>query len=395
MLRPQLKQLVSSTGLLEPARQIRRSLSVKQRVREYGASEQIYVGFQPDHTVVHCGNAAIWLNASVRSEPLLRGMVDHFHFHHSAVAPRLVDGVSVADFSKRAVHRLTRLGGEVELTFHNDYIAIRKGEREIRIRPSHHVYVWDMGNFFDYYHGAVVPEMRNGVAVVDYSRPKLHQLRRSGVEFEFPSLPESDESTEPYLSILQPKEGDAILDLGAYAGASAFFLSRAVGPSGLIVSLEPDATNFRYLQANIARHQLRNVKPVQKGVWKERGTLAFQAEGSMGSSVVEIIRRDSSVKKVEVMTLEDAAALLEGRTVAAVKMDIEGAELAVLQNSAEFLRRHRARFIVEVHFIDGVQPVEEVCEIFRAADYSVDLPLQGTGGGGLVAAWPNSAHLPK
>src|SRR5450759_684704 len=174
-----------------------------------------------------------------------------------------------------------RLGFDLE--YRADQILVRKLDRQIKIDSRHEVYLMDMVNFFDYYHGAVPPKMVDRIAVVDYSRPALQQLSRSGVEFEFPSLPESDESTEVYVVALDLQPGEVVFDLGAYAGASAYFLAKAVGPDGMVISFEPDELNFRYLQANIARHGLTNVRPVNKGIWSETANLEFQAEGNMGS----------------------------------------------------------------------------------------------------------------
>ncbi len=396
-----VKALLARAGLLEHVRRVRRSLvpGSRQRAaaREYAQHRGVDLAFDSKHIAIRKDTREIRISLSCGRGPCLVGMVDHFDYHHSAVVPKTVNGLTIADFSRPQVHRLTSFGVEVEssgveveLSFQETFIAICKGNREIRINPSHDVYVWDTGNFFDHYHSAVTPTMRNGVAVVDYSRPQVHRLTRSGLEFEFPSLPESDESTEAYLAALNLQPGDVVLDLGAYVGASAYFLAQAVGPTGLIASFEPDEATFRCLEANVARHRLANVKTFQKGIWSETTTLAFQSEGNLGSSVVQIVGRDSNVKTIDVVTLDDAAALAGGKRVAAVKMDIEGAELAVLKNASDFLRRHRPTLIVEAHFVDGRLDAEEVCEFLRSNDYSVDFVSQNTGDRRLIGARPNS-----
>jgi FkbM family methyltransferase len=230
--------------------------------------------------------------------------------------------------------------------------------------------------------------MTHGVAVVDYSRPALQKLARSGVEFEFPSLPESDESTEIYLSYLAVKPGDAVLDLGAYAGASAYFFAKAAGTDGIVVAFEPDEINFQYLKANIARHHLTTVRPVEKGVWSETTSLQFQAEGNLGSSAATISGRKSNVKWVPVLSLEAAAQLTEGKRVAAIKMDIEGAEVAVLKQAGGFLRQHRPRLVIEPHSVDGKMVTEEVCQILQSYGYVTERLSQGSQNWPLIAARP-------
>jgi FkbM family methyltransferase len=277
---------------------------------------------------------------------------------------------------------------DVSLEFKSCHIRVRKSNHVILISPEHELYLKDMINFFDYYHGAVIPNIIKGVAVVDYSHPTLQKLTRSGIEFDFPSLPESDESTEAYMTALDVKLGEAVFDLGAYAGASAYFLAKAVGTEGIVISFEPDEINFRYLRANITRHNLTNVRPVQKGVWSESTSLEFQAEGNMGSSIAKILRRKSNVKVVQVVSLEDAAKLTGGKRVSAVKMDIEGAEVVVLRKAGEFLREHQPRLIIEPHVVEGKMATEEICHILQNYGYVTELLSQGTQNWPLIAARP-------
>jgi FkbM family methyltransferase len=276
----------------------------------------------------------------------------------------------------------------IGLQFGRDQIEIRKSKCEIRINHKHEAYLADMINFFDYYHGAVVSEINNGISVVDYSQPRLQRLTRSGVEFEFPSLPESDESTETYMEALDLQPGEAVFDLGAYAGASAYFLSKAVGKDGIVVSFEPDETNYHYLIANIARHQLTNVRAIKKGIWNETTVLEFQAEGNMGSSAVSMTGRKSNVKAVPVVSLEDAVTLAGIPRVTAIKMDIEGAEITILRTAAHFLQTHRPKLVIEPHVVEGKMATEEICQILRDNAYQVELLHQGVQDWPLIAARP-------
>ena len=287
-----------------------------------------------------------------------------------------------------AMRQARKLG--VVLEFGSSQILVRKRNREIRINRKHEIYLPDMVNYFDYYHGAVFPSTANGVEFVDYSHAAMHRLKRSGVEFEFPSLPESDESTEAYLTALSLSPGDVVLDLGAYAGASAYFLAKAVGAGGTVLSLEPDETNFRYLRANIARHKLTNVRAVDKGVWSETTSLEFQAEGNLGSSAVSVLGRNTNVKVVEVLSLNDAVKLAGKKSirVAAIKMDIEGAEVAVVKSAGGFLQRHRPRMVIEPHFVNGRMCTEQICQLLRGYGYSVQLLTQGVQGWPLISASP-------
>ena len=395
-MKAQARTLLSKVGLLEPIRKARRSLvpHSRQLARDYARSCGVTLHFTRSYVAMRKDNREIRISKACASGPSLPSFLEHWAWHYSAVEPEWMDGRQVVDFSRPRVHQLTKSGQELELAFENTIIRLRDGDREVCINALHPTQAWDIGNAFEYFFSAVEPESRGGIAVVDYSGRRVHRLARSGLEFEFPSLPEADESTEIYVSSLGLEPGDFVLDLGAYAGASAYFLAQAVGPDGLVASFEPDATNFRSLAANVARHRLSNVMAVQKGVWRETTTLAFQAEGSMSSSIADVVGRRSNVSAIEVLSLDDAAALGGTRRVAAIKMDIEGAELAVLREAGAFLRKHRPRITVEPHWVQGQavgadgMDTDEVCAILRSYDYAVEVLTQGRLGWPVVIARP-------
>ncbi len=274
----------------------------------------------------------------------------------------------------------------MKLFFRPRVIEVRRGQDEIWIGRDHEVYLNDAITFFDYYFSAVVPEEQHGRRIADYSQPRVHRLRRSLVEFEFPSLPESDESTETYLATLQLQEGETVFDLGAYAGGSTYFFSKAVGSKGMVAAFEPDPVNQQFLRANVQRHGLANVIISDCGIWSENTTLAFQSEGNMGSSVSAVLKRNSNVRQTQVITLDEASRLLGDRCVSCIKMDIEGAEVEVLQGAGEFLRRHRSRLVIEPHRIEGQMTTEKVTEILRGFGYHVELLSQGSQNWPLIAA---------
>ncbi len=271
-------------------------------------------------------------------------------------------------------------------------ILIRKGRRAIRISRTHESFTTDMIKQFDYFHSAVVPHREGKIEVVDYSQPRLQRLAKSGVELEFPSLAEGEDSIQDYLKALALQPGQVVFDLGAYAGGTTYFFSQAVGPEGLVFALEPDKQTYRSLEANVARHSLLNVKCLPCGVWSEKTTLEFQSEGTMGSSAASLLGRRSNVVQVPVITLLDLAAMAPARSIAAIKMDIEGAELPVLKSPSarEFFASHRPRIVVEPHLIDGKFDTEEICQILRSFGYRIDFLSQGMGD-----SWPLISGQPN
>jgi FkbM family methyltransferase len=280
------------------------------------------------------------------------------------------------------------------LTSSGGVMSIGNGNRRISVSAKDPAYVYSIIKDFDYYYSGVRPVIVDGVSIVDYSSPRLHRLARSGLEFTFPSLAETEEVIDVNIAALNLKPGDAVLDLGAYAGATTYFLSIAVGPQGRVLAMEPDETNFRFLQENVARHSLKNVTCSPCGIWEKETTVEFQSEGNLGSAVATIMGRTSNLRKVSMITLERAAEVLGVNRIAAIKMDIEGSEIAVLKSARNFLTHHQPRLVIEPHHIDGKLVTGEVCDILQSYGFKTELLSQGAEDWPLISAYPGTSSGP-
>jgi FkbM family methyltransferase len=257
-------------------------------------------------------------------------------------------------------------------------ITIRRDHRAIRLASRHAVYADDMRRYFDYYHNAVEPAIQHGVSVVDYSRPACHTLRPSGRSLYFTALPEPDDTTDLYLRFAQLQPGDLVLDLGAYCGGAAMAFAAEVGPAGCVVAFEPDPANAAALRENLRVHEIRNVVVSDVGLWSTTGHQHFAAEGNMGSAVASVLARRARTTPVSVISLADAIRLAQHQSglerVAFVKMDIEGAEVPVLETGRSVLAAHRPRVVVEPHHTRGGQlNTGEVGRLLKSAGFRVEV----------------------
>jgi FkbM family methyltransferase len=269
-------------------------------------------------------------------------------------------------------------------------LTIDNGNRRVCLSAADPAYAHSIIMYFDYYYSGVRPVIVDGISVVDYSSPRLHRLAKSGLEFTFPSLAETEEVIDVNVGALKLRPCDAVFDLGAYAGATTYFLAKAVGPEGRVLALEPDEINFRYLQENMNRHNLKNVTCVPSGIWDKETTVEFQSEGNLGSAVATIMGRTSNLRKVSMITLERAADILGVDRIAGIKMDIEGSEIAVLKSARNFLTRHKPRLIIEPHHINGVLVTDEICSLMQSYGFKTELLSQGAEDWPLVLAYPGT-----
>jgi FkbM family methyltransferase len=260
-----------------------------------------------------------------------------------------------------------------KLSFFKDYIDVSKGNRIIRIAMRHFPFALDMSRSFELHFNQMAPIAAEGRFVVDYSRPQLHRYAISGLEFELSSFAEETSAIEAYFRWYKPKPGDIVFDLGAYCGVSAYYFSQMVGPTGKVYAFEPDPLNFSLLQRNIARHALTNVTPVQAAISDRSGFADFFSEGTLGSTLSGYSSRfyDSGVTQVRTLTFEQACSTYG--VPAFAKIDIEGAEVAVLAASIEFLKTHRIHFTLDTnHMVAGELSNRAVEKVLAACAYDVE-----------------------
>lgn len=262
-----------------------------------------------------------------------------------------------------------------------DAIDIRKlAERKlIRIGRNNAVYLVDMIESFDYYFRSAMPvrirTAGGAFDMVDFSTPRLHQV----IGFDdfpvmCPSLTEPYSTTAQYLDFAALREGDIVFDLGSYSALTSIVFSKAVGPSGKVIALEPDPGNFSAAEVNVAAHSrvnhLDNIVLHAAAVSAHEGTLQLSCEGAMGSALTSIVGAyRGDVVDVPCETLEGLVARFALPRVDFIKMDIEGSELSVITQSTAFFARHRPRMIIEPHIVDGRLTTEPITAFLGSLGY--------------------------
>lgn len=125
------------------------------------------------------------------------------------------------------------------------------------------------------------------------------------------------------------KPGDGFLDVGAHVGHYTLFVAGIVGLDAAFDVFEPFPQTFSRLRENIDANKLTNARLHNAAVADEAGELRFSAVGNAGGGLVADGGEANSIA-VQAVTLDE---VLEGRTYAAAKIDIEGAEPRALRGA--------------------------------------------------------------
>jgi len=147
-----------------------------------------------------------------------------------------------------------------------------------------------------------------------------------------------------------------IIDGGSNIGMSILYFKH-VYPGARIIGFEPDPAIFYILKENVTRNGLTDVTLVNAGLGEETGTISFIPDESAGG---RFAKGEGSVT-VQVKQLSDYI----GEPVDFLKLNIEGEELAVLQEAEASGRLRNVReLVLEYHgWANGEQRLGEILNL--------------------------------
>lgn len=154
------------------------------------------------------------------------------------------------------------------------------------------------------------------------------------------------------------RPGDVVYDIGANAGYFTLLAARLVGTDGAVVAFEPSRVNIALLQRHLRLNGVGNVTVIDAAAADADGTIEFVATDGLatghltGAYVGSAPVADgiaSAVTLVQAVKVDSLVAAGRMRPPNVMKIDVEGAELSVLEGARQTLLSYRPRLIVELH----------------------------------------------
>jgi FkbM family methyltransferase len=157
------------------------------------------------------------------------------------------------------------------------------------------------------------------------------------------------------------RPGMTFVDAGAHVGHFTLLASQAVGSAGRVIAFEPHPVLSRVLRRNVSRARCANVTVIPAALGRVRGTgrLVLHPPDNFGASSLGSDQASANHPRVavDVTTLDEALGRLKVPVVDLAKIDVEGAELDVIDGArrtlaanpgmvviVEFLRENPLRF---------------------------------------------------
>jgi FkbM family methyltransferase len=146
--------------------------------------------------------------------------------------------------------------------------------------------------------------------------------------------------------------GGVMYDIGANLGFFSLVGARLVGPEGRVYAFEPAPENAEAIRRNAEMNLLENIVVIPRAVSSRRGSARLQIVDDQSWSRLEEFGEHPDTERlleVETVTLDELVGAAELPPPALVKIDVEGAELAVLEGMRATIKEHRPAIVCELH----------------------------------------------
>ena len=162
------------------------------------------------------------------------------------------------------------------------------------------------------------------------------------------------------------QSGMRVLDIGAQSGYYSLLLSRLVGPEGIVFAFEPLPANFRVLEENMSLNSIQNVMIRREAVSDFSGNISFEFPREEVSLIAGPVLDSDNLGAFQVPAISlDDFVRQTGQPIQFIKMDVEGAETAVLRGAVQTLKAFHPSMVVELHHDhpqDGLHPAITLLE---------------------------------
>lgn len=171
-----------------------------------------------------------------------------------------------------------------------------------------------------------------------------------------------------------------IIDGGANIGLASLYFKRLY-PAARITAFEADPAIHAVLADNLRRNGAGDVETVHAALWTERGEIDFRCEGADSGAVDSLAGSlRGTVRRVPAVRLRD---ILDKEAVDLLKLDIEGAERAVLGDCGRSLRQVRTLCLDLHEFDPSARSTPDVLAVLEEAGFTYALdglqPLPSRG----------------
>ena len=147
------------------------------------------------------------------------------------------------------------------------------------------------------------------------------------------------------------KFGGTVYDIGANIGFFTIIAARLVGQSGHVYAFEPVSENVINIQRNVNLNRYANVTVFENAVSRSTGKGELLLTKHPGGHTLSSAGNPHNVVRsitVDLVSIDDMISKKTIKPPEVVKIDVEGAEIGVLQGMKQTIKQYRPIIIYEI-----------------------------------------------
>lgn len=145
------------------------------------------------------------------------------------------------------------------------------------------------------------------------------------------------------------KAGQIVYDIGANVGFFTVLLGRLVGSGGAVYAFEPVPETSRSARHNAELNGFAHITVFANAVGRRTGTVQLALRGESTWAKFADEQTTGPTLEVPLVAIDDLVSAGTIRPPSLVKIDVEGAELEVIEGMRRTLAAHRSVILCEMH----------------------------------------------
>jgi FkbM family methyltransferase len=160
------------------------------------------------------------------------------------------------------------------------------------------------------------------------------------------------------------KKGNTVFDIGAHVGFYTLLSAELAGKEGKVFSFEPLTANYEYLKKHIEINNYKNIIPFNVAVSDKDGFASFkQGENTSTGQLTS-----EGEIRVRTIAIDDWINNKKLPVPDILKIDVEGAEFAVLKGAVNLLNRYHPIIFLSTHS-GGIH--KKCCDLLLSLGYKL------------------------
>ena len=159
--------------------------------------------------------------------------------------------------------------------------------------------------------------------------------------------------------------GQIVYDIGANVGIYTLLASKCVSAKGQVFAFEPLPENIKYLEKHVKLNDCQNVMIQSAAICDHCGVMRFEDAGCRATAHLS----SNGVLEVKTYSLDEFIYVLNNPIPDIIKIDVEGAEYAVLQGARKLLTTNPPIIFLATH---SSEIHAACCQLLNAVHYRLE-----------------------